>query len=161
RNYNASDAVADFTAADDGDYLIRLYQFTHVLRQPIPNLLPPGASDHYYRLNISTAPWIDSVVPSVVEAGKTTTVTVYGRNLPGGKLDSSALFEDSVLEKVTMTVNPPADARGKLTFSGMVGPAAGWQDGFELRLKNAAGSSNPFLIGISRAPVVLDNGDND
>src|SRR5205823_3325299 len=61
----------------------------------------------------------------------------------------------------TVTVTAPADGKGKLLFSGSVGPAAGWQDGFELRLKNAAGSSNPFLLGLARAPVVLDVGDND
>ena len=62
---------------------------------------------------------------------------------------------------LTLNVTAPADGKGKLTFSGLVGPAAGWLDGFELRLKNAAGSSNPFLIGLAVAPVVLDNGNND
>jgi hypothetical protein len=33
-------------------------------------------------------------------------------------------------------------------------------DGFEYRVKNAAGSSNPALIGLAQAPVVLDNGNN-
>src|SRR5205814_1701449 len=88
-------------------------------------------------------------------------VTVYGRNLPGGKLDPAAPADDVVLEKSTVTITAPADGRGKLTFSGLVSPPAGFLDGFEVRLKNGAGSSNPFLLTLARAPVVLDRGDND
>ena len=44
-----------------------------------------GGPDYFYRLSISTAPWIDAVFPPVVEAGKATQVTIYGRNLPGGQ----------------------------------------------------------------------------
>src|SRR6185437_3426868 len=85
----------------------------------------------------------------------------YGRNLPGGKADPSAVVDESVLETMTVNVTAPADGKGKMTFSGLVAPAAGWLDGFELRVKNAAGASNPFLFGLAVAPVVLDNGTND
>jgi hypothetical protein len=161
RNYQGDDAVADFTAPADGDYHVRVFQFTHTFRQPIPGGLPPGSSDYYYRLSVTTAPWVDSVVPSVIEPGKTADVTVYGRNLPGGKLDPTVTADDSVLEKITMKVTAPADGKGKLTFSSNVMPAAGYLDGFELRVRNDAGTSNPYLIGLARAPVVLDRGDND
>jgi len=159
RLYNANaDAVTDFTAPEDGDYLIRLYQFTFTLRTAIPGGMPAGSSDNSYRLNVTTAPWIDAVVPSVVEPGKTATVTVYGRNLPGGKVETTA----GGLEKANATVTAPAaDGLGKLPFSGSLGPASGWVDGFEFRLRNTAGVSNPFLIGLARAPVVLDQTDND
>jgi hypothetical protein len=161
RGYSGEDAVADFTVPEEGDYHVRIFQFTHTLRSVFPGGMPAGSSDYFYRLTITTAPWIDAVVPSVVEPGKTTTVTVYGRNLPGGKPDPSAMNEDGVLEKVTATITAPADARRKLAYTGHISPAIGWQDGIEFRLKNAAGSSNPFLISVAQAPVVLDQGDND
>ncbi len=161
RNYQGEDAVTDFTAAEDGDYQVRVSQFTHTFRQPIVGGIPGGSSDHFYRLTITTAPWIDSVVPSVIEPGKTVAVTVYGRNLPGGKLDSNAVADDSVLEKITLKVTAPAEGKGKMAYSGTITPPAGYLDGFELRVKNDVGSSNPFLIGLARAPVVLDNGAND
>jgi hypothetical protein len=161
RNYQGADALADFTAAEDGDYQIRLFQFTHSFRQAIPGGLPPGVSDHHYRLSVTTAPWIDAVFPPVIEPGKTTRVTVYGRNLPGGKPDPAAVADDVVLEKTTLQVTPPAGGAGKLAFSGLVSPPAGFLDGFEVRVKNGAGSSNPFLLTLARAPVVLDAGAND
>lgn len=160
RNYRDQDAVCDFTAAADGDYTVRLFQFTHTFRQPFPGGMPPGSSDHFYRLTISTAPWIDAVYPPVVEPGKLTKVTVYGRNLPGGKLDPSAKLDDHALEVVTADVNAPADGRGQLRFSGHVGPPLAMLDGFELRLKNAAGSSNPFFLHLARAPVTLEAGND-
>ncbi len=72
-----TDAVLDATLAEDGDYYVRLRQFTYTL----------GGPEYFYRLTVSTGPWIDAVFPPVVEPGKTSKVTLYGRNLPGGKLD--------------------------------------------------------------------------
>ena len=77
QHYHDTDALTDVTLPDDGDYYVRLFEFTHT----------QGTAEHFYRLSITTAPWIDAIYPSVVEPGKTTQVTVYGRNLPGGKLD--------------------------------------------------------------------------
>jgi hypothetical protein len=159
--YNEDDAVIDLTAPEEGDYYVRVYQFTHVFRPGIQGGMPPGTSDQFYRLSISTAPWIDAIVPSVVEPGKTVTATVWGRNLPGGKLDPNARLDGVVLEKATLNITAPADGAGKMRFSGRVLPSAGLLDGFEVRVKNAAGSSNPYLVGLARAPVVVETGDND
>ncbi len=147
RNYNNTDAVTDCILPDDGDYYVRLYHFTHT----------QGSPEHYYRLSISTAPWIDAIFPCVVEPGRTTNVTVYGRNLPGGKLDTSALEDGRVLEKISV---PVTGAQGP-SFGGSLTPKMAGIDGFEFRLRNDSGWSNPFLIGLARAPLVLDNGNND
>lgn len=159
--YRGDDALVDLTAPEDGDYHVRVFQFTHTFRTAVMAGSTGGGTDNFYRLSISTAPWIDSVVPSVIEPGKTVNVTVYGRNLPGGKLDPSATVDGVALEKATVSVTAPADGVGKLKYSGRVLPSVGFMDGFELRLKNASGSSNPFLIGLARAAVTLDTGDND
>ncbi|HTU22747.1 MAG TPA: PPC domain-containing protein [Gemmataceae bacterium] len=151
RDYNDHDAVTDCTLPDDGNYYVRLFQFTHT----------QGTAEYFYRLSISTAPWIDAVFPCAVEPGKTTSVTVYGRNLPGGKLDPSAIVGDCVLEKITANVTAPTNTDQRLAFNGQVTPKMAGLDGFEYRLRNASGSSNPFFLGLARAPVVLDNGKND
>jgi hypothetical protein len=152
-HYCEGDALVDCTLPADGDYFVRLFFFTYT----------QGTPEHFYRLTISTAPWIDAVFPPVVEPGKTAQVTVYGRNLPGGVLDPSAVVEDRVLEKATITVDAPrgGPALQRLAYSGHIYPKASELDGFELRVRNATGVSNPFLLTYARAPVVLDNGAND
>jgi hypothetical protein len=152
-NYRDNDALLDCTLPEDGDYFVRVYAFAYL----------QGTIEHFYRLTVSTAPWIDAVFPSVVEPGKATRVTVYGRNLPGGQPDPSAVVDGRVLEKMTATVTAPGDAAAlqRLAYRGYVPPVAGAMDGFEYRVRNQAGTSNAFLLTFARAPVVLDNGDND
>ncbi len=152
-NYQDEDALADCTLPEDGDYLVRLCEFTHT----------NGSPEHFYRLSITTAPWIDAVYPPVLEPGKPTQVTVYGRNLPGGQPDPTAVVKGRVLEKLTATVNAPADpaARQRLDFRGPVNPVVAGMDGFEYRLRNSAGTSNPFLFTYATAPFVRANETND
>jgi len=153
RNYWNNDAVADVTLPADGDYYIRLCSFTYTL----------GGPDYFYRLTVSAAPWIDAVFPPIVEPGKDARVTLFGRNLPGGSLDPQAVVDDRPLEKLTVMVKAGSEplALQRLAFRGFVQPGSGLLDGFEHRIKNAAGASNPILIGFAKAPVVLDNEDND
>lgn len=153
REYQGTDAVLDCTLPSDGDYFVRVFAFTYT----------QGSPEHFYRLTVSTAPWIDAVFPSIIEPGKNTTVTVYGRNLPGGKLDPTAVLDGRTLEKLRITVEPPSDpaARQQLRYSGLLTPRSSFLDGFELRLRNDAGVSNPYLLTLTHAPVVLDNGAND
>src|SRR5207245_3365340 len=121
-----------------------------------------GNPEHFYRLSITTAPWIDAVYPPMVEPGKPAKLTIYGRNLPDGKLDPTAKCDGVVLEEITVDVPAAAPtAVGKLAYSGHVAPHSAALDGFEYRVRNAVGSSNPFLITFARAPVVLDNEAND
>jgi hypothetical protein len=153
RDYNGGDALTDVTLSADGDYYVRLFEFTHT----------QGSPEHFYRLTITTGPWIDAVHPCVVQPGKPTQVSVYGRNLPNGALDPNAVVDDRVLEKITVTITPPSDPARlqRLEFSGRVEPHTSFLDGFEYRLRNAVGVSNPFLLTYAQAPVVLDNEAND
>ncbi len=150
---NGSDALTDFVVPADGDYYVRLFEFTHTL----------GTPEHFYRLTVSTAPWIDAIFPAAVEPGKATQVTVYGRNLPGGQPDPAAVVDGHPLDKITVTVTPPADpqAAHRLAFSGHIPPTTAALNGFEYRVRNDTGSSNPFLITFARAPVVLEVEPND
>ena len=148
-----TDGLVDVTLPEDGDFKVRLVQFAHQL----------GGPELFYRLSITTAPWIDAVFPPMVEPGKTSDVTVYGRNLPGGKLDPNVIVGGLALEKMTLKVTPPKakDAAQRLDFRGNVAPTTAGLDGFEYRIKNAAGSSNPFLMTFASGPVVLEKESND
>ena len=149
RGYRDNDAVLDAFLPVDGDYFVRVYSFSHQL----------GGIDYFYRLTVSTAPWIDAVFPPVAQPGKDTQVTVYGRNLPGGKLDPTAIVNDRVLEKAVVTIKAPNDPQ-RLTYSGFIAPPSSMLDGFDFRMKNEAGSSNPFLITYAPALVVTETGAN-
>src|SRR5439155_17779171 len=82
---------------------------------------------------------------------------------PDGKPDPAAVVDSRVLERITVMVNAPNDAARlqRMDFSGRVEPPTAFLDGFELRVRNAVGVSNPFLLTYAQAPVVLDNEAND
>jgi hypothetical protein len=147
---NGPDAVTDFVAPNDGEFYVRVAEFTYTA----------GGPTYFYRLTVTTNPWIDSVYPPIVEPGKPAQVTLYGRNLPGGTPEPGAFVEGRPLEKLTVTVNAPAEA-SQLTFRGHIEPRQGGTDGFEYRLKGPGGSSNPILIGFAQEKVVLEKEPND
>jgi hypothetical protein len=144
------DAVIDVTLPADGDYLVRTVQFTYTA----------GGPEFYYRLNITAAPWIESVFPPMIEPGKAAKVTLHGFNLPGGQPDPTAVIGDRPMEKLVVDVTAPNEP-GKLRFSGLIPPAMAAIDGFEYRLGSGAGASNPRLLSYARYPVVIENDDND
>ena len=147
---NGPDAVTDFVAAADGDYFVRVAQFTYTA----------GGPPYFYRLTVTTNPWIDAVYPPMVEPGKPAQVTLYGRNLPGGVPEPGAVIDGRIAEKLVVTVNVPADPT-RLAFRGHVEPRSGGVDGFEYRLKGPTGVSNAVLIGFAQDKVVLEKEPND
>lgn len=155
RAQSEQDGVLDAILPADGDYVLRLNHFTYI--QPFP------AGEYFYRLNISTGPWIDAAFPPMIEPGKTAQVTLYGRNLPGGQPDPTAVFNGAVLEKLVVPIAAPADpvAQMRMNFTGNVPPTMALLDGFEYRLQTPQGPSNPVLFTFAKAPVVIDNDKND
>ncbi|HEY1187440.1 MAG TPA: hypothetical protein VGE74_07265, partial [Gemmata sp.] len=146
RNYRDADALTDVILPTDGEYLIRLFQFTYTAGNP----------DYFYRLTVSTAPWIDAVFPPVVEPGKPAQVTLYGRNLPGGQ-PSEYTTDGRPLEKLTVTVTPPTDPNATTTLASRahVEPMCALQDGFAYSLKGPGGASNPVTIYLARDKLTV------
>ncbi len=144
------DGLLDVTLPADGDYLVRLNHFTYT----------GGGPEFFYRLSLSTGPWVDAIVPPMVQPGKPAQVTLYGRNLPGGKPDPAAVLDGQVLDKLTITVNAPA-AADQLGLLGRIPSMGVWLDGFEYRYSGPTGTANPRLLTFATAPVILENDDND
>jgi hypothetical protein len=146
RNYRDSDALADLVLPADGEYYVRLSQFAY----------QGGGADHFYRMTISTGPWIDSVFPPVVEPGKPAQVTLYGRNLPNGQ-PAGFMVDGAPLEKLAVTISPPADkaAATKLAVRGRIEPVTALQDGFEYTFKGPNGVSNAVPIYFAREKLVV------
>jgi hypothetical protein len=147
---NGPDAITDFVPAADGEYFVRVAQFTYTA----------GGPQYFYRLTATTNPWIDAVFPPMVEPGKPAQVTVYGRNLPGGAPEPGAFADGRPLEKLVVTVNAPAEA-AKLAYRGRVEPRSGGADGFEYRIKGQGGVSNGVLIGVAQEKVTVEKEPND
>jgi hypothetical protein len=147
RNYRDGDAVTDVILPADGDYYVRLFQFTY----------QGGGPDYFYRLTISTGPWIDTVFPRAIEPGKATQVTLYGRNLPNSQPADGFTADGRPLEKLTVTVTPPTDAAAatRLAFHDRIEPSVALQDGFEYVFKGPNGLSNPVPIFFTRDKLVV------
>jgi hypothetical protein len=146
RNYREDDALTDVIIPTDGDYYIRLSQFTY----------QGGGVDHFYRLTVATAPWIDAVLPPVVEAGKPTPVTLYGRNLPNGQPADGYTIDGRPLEKLSVTIQPPADplARQRWDYAGYIRPQTALLDGFSYVFAGPNGQSFPVPVFLTDVPVV-------
>jgi hypothetical protein len=153
RPHPGEDGLADVTLPEDGEYLIRLNKFTYTA----------GSAEYFYRLNIALAPFIDAIHPTMIEPGKAAQITLYGRNLPGGKPDPKSVINGQVLDTLTVTVTAPGDPASidQLKYSGLITPLLGTLDGFEYRLTGPTGTSNPVLVTYAKAPVIIENDDND
>jgi hypothetical protein len=147
RNYQDSDALADVAIPADGEYLVRLTEFAH----------QAGSADHFYRLTIAATPWIDAAFPPVVEPGKPANITLFGRNLPGGKPVPGMTIDGRPIESLAVTVTPPVQP-GQTQFRRRVDPPTGLQDSFEHRLPG----SNAIPLYLAAGPVTLEKAaDND
>ncbi|VTR97411.1 PPC domain-containing protein [Tuwongella immobilis] len=148
RNDRDQDAVLDLELPRDGTYLVRVVQFTY----------SSGGTDHFYRLLISTAPWIDSIDPPMISATQPTEVTIYGRNLPNGKPVSPSRTGGRQLQQITTTLTPPSDANQRLEYrtNGPVYPAASSLDGMDVTISNRSGRSNAVPVVFASAPILRE-----
>ncbi len=129
--------MVDFFAPAAGNYIVRVFDLTYT-----------GSPEHVYRLDIDTGPRIDFAWPNVVEEGKTTRVTLFGRNLgPGGKSTDPLRFDRAYVE-----VTPPRSESFGLPRS-FLRPERFAVEEYPLDL---AGAPSPVLLGVTDVPVHRD-----
>lgn len=163
RAYFGTDPLIDFRVPADGSYVVR-----------IQDLALSGSPEHVYRLDLDTGPRVAFTVPSVIERGKASRVTLYGWNLDGPSPPPLS------------STDPSADfANGFRTISGEPGedfdrleveiPASLAEPSWPLfsRLPAAQavlvetmfpfqlpGAHAPVVMGVTDVPVVLAGADN-
>lgn len=140
------DPMFDFDAPADGDYYVKITDFTY-----------NGGNGYFYRLKISTLPFLDYILPTAAAPGTTTAITFYGRNLPGGE-KTDLTIHGRPLQKLTQQIaipNDPDTATG-LHYSALVRPWATVLSGMEVRVKSPEGESNPKLLSFSTLPQVAE-----
>jgi hypothetical protein len=148
RNRFRRDPLIDIALPADGEYLIKVYDFTY-----------QGSNDYFYRLTAHTGPHIDFAFPAAVLPGTTAQVTLYGRNLPGGK-PSAVQVAGQPLEEVQVAISMPSEP-ATLQPGENMGPAEAGVDGISYTLTGPAGASNPVMIFRATAPVVAEKEPND
>ena len=150
RDTNRRDALIDFTAPKDGEYFVELHDFLY-----------GGSNEFFYRLSIGVGPYLDFVFPPSGLAGSQNQYTIYGRNLPGGQPAKDVAVDGKPLEMLTVAIPLPADKAQDLVWGSMVEPAESGIDAIEYRLAGPQGISNPLLVSIADAPVVVEKEPND
>lgn len=154
-NVNRRDPLIDFTAPADGEYLVSLQDQSYDYYAT--------ASECFYRLTISTAPYIDFVFPPVGLSGSNVSYTLYGRNLPGGQTAAGVEVAGKTLERLQVQIPLPSERRNELVREGglLVEPSESFLDGITYRLKTDHGVSNPLLLTSTSTPVVVEQEPND
>ncbi|HLX60417.1 MAG TPA: PPC domain-containing protein [Planctomycetota bacterium] len=139
------DPFIDFDAPIDGDYYVKITDFTY-----------NGGNGYFYRLKISTLPFVDFIMPTAAAPGTTAAITFYGRNLPGSE-KTDLTIKGRPLQKLTQQIAIPndPDAANGLNFSALVRPWMTVLNGMEVRVKSPEGVSNPKLLSFSTLPQVL------
>ncbi len=142
--HHRTDPFLDFVAPADGDYLVRVNDMT--FRGGLP-----------YRLIISNLPHIEQVYPMAVQPGVKTDLTLFGRNLPGGK-PSPWKTHDSVLDQLVLPFTAPSDPT-RFTFSLHLPSSSLNARGLQFwPIRNAI---NPITLTFADAPITLDQEPND
>ena len=134
------DPLLNFTAPADGDYLLRVYDFTYT-----------GGDEFPYRLLISNAPHIDFIVPSAGAPGTKSKYKLFGRNLPGGSKGEGHRLGPHELETLEVEIHLPPQSHPAAPSTPV---RKAILPGFDYRLN---GSSNPIRIGFTTAPVITES----
>ena len=151
RDVNRRDPLIDLTIPADGDYLIKLYDFTY-----------GGGPDYSYRMAVHVGPYIDFVFPPSVKAGTKSKLAVYGRNLPGGKLAAGVEVQGRPLERLDVELDVPADeATDRRATPTLTTASEMFVDGREYRLKSSAGRTSGVLLGYATESLVAEQEPND
>jgi len=152
RDSDLEDPIVHFVAPREGDYWVEVY-----------DALYRGGNDYGYCVEARTAPSIDYVFPPAAQPGTPTTLTFFGRNLPGSQPTADDRTRNSAPEQLQQAVEVPAlpsDATG--AYEGrVVRPDALGIDEFPYTLDTPAGSSNRVWIGYASAPVVVEQEPNN
>ncbi len=140
------DPFIDFDVPADGDYFLRFTDFMY-----------NGGSENFYRLSVSTHPYVDFITPTGAKPGTTADITFYGRNLPGGE-KTDIMVKGRPLEKVVRKIAVPkdADAVTSLNFGELLRPPTSRMDGMEVRINGDTGTSNAKVLLFSDGPELLE-----
>lgn len=142
------DAILDVPLESDGEYILKLHDFTY-----------QGGDEFFYRLVVHDGPHIDFVVPVAGPPGASGRFTLYGCNLPGGK-PSDVELRGAKLEQLEVDIALPKEAPLPLPAENLHTFEAGLSS-IAYTLESPKGESNPVTIFLAEAPIALEQESND
>ncbi len=148
KNLVSQDALIDLTLPADGDYLVKVYDFTYA-----------GGEDYIYRLTISTGPYIDYVIPAAGQPGSNSQYTLFGRNLPGGQ-PAGIVSHGHQLEKLVVNIPLPV-ATDLLDPKLVLEPFSASIDAVPYAINSSTGPSNVVMIQFSSTAPAVEIEPND
>jgi hypothetical protein len=141
-----NDPVLDVVAPADGPLVVRVNDLTF-----------RGGDEYFYRITVTTGPWIDFVDPPVLRPGEDNQVTLYGRNLPGGAPAEGLQIDGRSLEKLVVTIKGPSNpAAGGPATETLLRPVDVSIDAVSYRLPSPSGYSNPVRLLVGDEPLVRE-----
>ena len=143
RDSYGRDPFIDFIAPADGDYVLAVYDFQF-----------KGSGNHFYRLVVNTRAHVDYVMPPSGTPGKRERFTVYGRNLPGGRLVPGIEIDGNTLEQMDVEIDVPVEPDRLLSRAIAAVSATG-------TVIRVAGSHRAGRLALAEAPVVPEREPND
>jgi hypothetical protein len=148
RSIRLQDATLVFDAPADGEYLLKLFDYTF-----------RNGNDYFYRLTPRTGPHIAFVLPPSGTPGSTGNYTLYGFNLPGGQRTDVKL-NGVALERLDTTIALPAEPT-LLDPDAYVPSVAADTDAITFRLDSPQGQSNPVRVFFADAQPVVEQEPNN
>ena len=154
RNHDGLDPLIDYTIPTSGRYVVKAY-----------DLLYRNGPEYFYRLQVSTDPHIEFVFPPSIEPGRKTLVTVYGRNLPGSKIEEAVRVNGQPLEAMTVEVEMPLEldptSEAKKSWRRRPHQIGLHALTFDLQPGESSGASSRFSLARATAPVIAEKESND
>lgn len=164
------DPLLDFVAPTTDEYVVKLFDLTFA-----------GGAAHFYRLEIDTSPRLEFAVPCVLQRGRSTRVSLFGRNLlPASAPIATAVAstasvdagvaagepfttagstsaESPPLDRIEVDVDVAPQANGGDRVGLRASPTQLAVDAFAYRYR---GAGDPILLSATDAPVVMETTDN-
>ncbi|WP_198000354.1 PPC domain-containing protein [Gimesia alba] len=138
-----NDPYINLTLPQDGTYQIKVFDLTY-----------SGGAQHVYRLSVHKKPHIEFIMPPSGTPGTTSNYTLYGYNLPGGKISDWSIGDEPLQEvqvSIALPAKPTTLEMGEQGFPHEVSA-----DGFSYVWESPAGSSNPVTIFFAEGKIVRD-----
>jgi hypothetical protein len=146
------DLLLDYLVPADGAYVVKLYDFLY-----------KGGGEYFYRLDVSTNPHVDFIMPPAGLAGAKNRYTIYGRNLPNSTPSDLKTSEGKPLDRLETEIQLPADPteQQRLPINSVVEPSESFLDAYAYRLPTPRGEANPVNIFFATAPIAPEQEPND